>query len=46
MSNGSANLRISYLGGGYDFLGFFREQPVFTLAEGLNVAVRCFIKSA
>ena len=46
MSKGSANLRISYFGGGYDFPVFFREQPVFILAEGLNVTVRCFIKSA
>ena len=40
MSIGIANLRISYLGGGYDFPEFFREQPVYILAGGLAVEVR------
>lgn len=40
-----ANLRISYLGGGYDFPEFFQEKPVYILAEGLNIEVRCVIEA-
>lgn len=37
----TANLRISYIGGGYDFPKFFADRPVTILAEGLPVSVAC-----
>lgn len=35
MRKTSANLRISYLGGGYDYPEFFQDDPVTIIAEGL-----------
>ena len=37
MKEGFANLRVSYLGGGYDYPRFFKETPVVILSEGLSV---------
>ena len=37
----SANLRISYLGGGYDFPQFFEHSEIRILAEGLPISVEC-----
>ena len=37
----TANLRISYIGGGYDFPQFFEHRTVTILSEGLPLAVRC-----
>ncbi len=34
MRSGTANLRVSYLGGGYDFPKFFKYQQVTILSEG------------
>ena len=39
MKSGSANLRVSYLGGGYDYPEFFKDHPVVILAEGLPLSV-------
>ena len=36
-----ARLRISYLGGGYDFPQFFKKQPLLILSEGTALKVRC-----
>ena len=38
---GTANLRVSYLGGGYDFPEFFATQRASILSEGINVKVSC-----
>ena len=38
---GSANLRISYIGGGYDFPRFFASQEVRIISEGLPLCVNC-----
>ena len=35
----SANLRVSYLGGGSDYPQFFKDHPVTILTEGLPVSV-------
>ena len=42
---GIANLRISFLGGGYDFPKFFNREPVTILAEGINLFVTCYLKN-
>ncbi|MDE0401686.1 MAG: hypothetical protein OXL96_28155 [Candidatus Poribacteria bacterium] len=36
----TANLRISYIGGGYDYPEFFRDEQVIILSEGLPVQVQ------
>lgn len=36
-----ASLRISYLGGGYDYPEFFATQPVFILSEATDVKISC-----
>lgn len=41
MTTGSANLRIRYLGGGYDFPEFFADQEICILSEGLPLAIEC-----
>lgn len=46
MNRGRANLRISYLGGGYDFPQFFEKEPVHIIAEALSVSVECVISNA
>ena len=38
---GKANLRISYIGGGYDFPRFFEHQEVRILSEGLPIGIEC-----
>ena len=38
---GKANLRISYIGGGYDFPKFFEHQEVRILSEGLPIGIEC-----
>lgn len=35
-----ANLRVSYIGGGYDFPKFFAHTPVSIISEGLPLAIR------
>lgn len=40
---GKANLRVSYLGGGYDFPQFFEDKPVTIIAEALPLSVTCII---
>ena len=42
--NGTANLRVSYLGGGYDFPEFFATQRAAILSEGIDVKVSCSAK--
>ena len=39
--NGTANLRISYLGGGYDFPEFFATERASILSEGIDVKISC-----
>jgi len=39
MRQGLGNLRISYLGGGYDYPVFFQEKPVVILSEALRLPV-------
>ena len=39
MNTGTANLRISYIGGGYDFPRFFEHEPVTIISEGLPLGV-------
>lgn len=39
--NGTAHLRISYLGGGYDFPEFFATQRASILSEGIDVKISC-----
>ena len=41
MTMTTANLRISYLGGGYDYPEFFRDKPVTILSEGLPLQAQC-----
>ena len=41
MNRKTANLSISYLGGGYDFPQFFEHSEVRILAEGLPISVEC-----
>ena len=41
MNQASANLKISYLGGGYDFPQFFEHSEIRVLAEGLPISVEC-----
>lgn len=41
MNRKTANLSISYLGGGYDFPQFFEYSEVRILAEGLPISVEC-----
>jgi D-glycero-alpha-D-manno-heptose-7-phosphate kinase len=41
MKTGTANLRISYIGGGYDFPKFFEFNKVSILSEGLPIRVTC-----
>lgn len=38
-SKGKANLRISYIGGGYDFPEFFDRESVTIISEGLPLCV-------
>ena len=41
MDNAVANLRISYLGGGYDFPDFFKKTPITILSEGIGIQISC-----
>lgn len=43
MNTGTANLRVSYLGGGYDFPAFFEYKKVVILSEALPISVACEI---
>lgn len=36
-----ASLRISYLGGGYDYPEFFATQPALILSEGIDMKISC-----
>ena len=38
---GAARLRISYLGGGYDFPKFFAHQPIHILSEAIAIEIAC-----
>ena len=42
-SKGTANLRVSYLGGGYDFPEFFATQRALILSEGIDVKISCSV---
>lgn len=41
MNRKTANLKISYLGEGYDFPQFFEHSEIRILAEGLPISVKC-----
>ena len=41
MNRKTANLKISYLGGDYDFPQFFEHSEIRILAEGLPISVEC-----
>lgn len=41
MKKATAHLRISYIGGGYDFPEFFAHQEVRILSEGLPLSIEC-----
>ena len=41
--NGTAHLRISYLGGGYDFPEFFATQRASILSEGIDIKISCAV---
>lgn len=41
MNMHTANLRISYLGGGYDYPKFFEHSPVTIISEGLPIGIQC-----
>ena len=43
IKKGVSNLRISYLGGGYDFPKYFKHTPVTVLAEGIKLPVICSV---
>lgn len=41
MMTGHASLRISYIGGGYDFPRFFEDREVHIISEGLPLSIEC-----
>lgn len=41
MGKGTANLRISYLGGGYDFPEFFKTHQVTIISESTSLQIVC-----
>ena len=45
MKIGEANLRISYVGGGFDKPHFFKQAPMFILTEGLPYVVKCTLNA-
>ena len=45
MSRGIANLRISYVGGGFDYPQYFRQAPMPILSEGVPFQVECVVSA-
>ena len=40
----NANLRISYIGGGFDYPNYFKSQAMSIIAEGIPFYVRCIFE--
>ena len=43
MAKGTANLRISYVGGGFDYPQYFKQAPMPILTEGIPYSVECVV---
>ena len=41
MNRSKTNLRLSYIGGGYDFPRFFEDKEVHIISEGLPLSIEC-----